>query len=102
MVIEIEKNSLTRLLFFFFYFFCCLGFLTEIISTPVTSGFTSASSIIIIVSQIRHILGISYKSKNTKDDIYHLFEHFHEFRYGDTILGIFCIIILLSLRVNTF
>ncbi|XKL67148.1 hypothetical protein PGB90_010568 [Kerria lacca] len=78
--------------------FLRLGFLTEIISTPVTSGFTSASSIIIIVSQIRHILGISYKSKNTKDDIYHLFEHFHEFRYGDTILGIFCIIILLSLR----
>lgn len=76
------------------------GFLVEVISTPVISGFTSASAVIIIVSQIKHILGIDYKSDSFNDDIVKLFENCHKLKYGDTALGVACIILLLSLRVS--
>lgn len=35
-----------------------LGFLSQLLSRPVISGFISGSAILIIVSQIRHLLGI--------------------------------------------
>lgn len=77
------------------------GFLVEVISTPVISGFTSASAVIIIVSQIKHILGINYKSDSVKDDIVKLVENCHKLKYADTALGIACIVFLLILRVST-
>lgn len=77
------------------------GFLVEVISTPVISGFTSASAVIIIISQIKHILGINYKSDSVKDDIVKLFENCHRLKYADTALGVTCIIFLLLLRVSS-
>lgn len=80
--------------------FLFVGFLTEIISTPVISGFTSASAIIIIVSQVKHILGVSYKSDSFNDDIAKAFQSVSKFKPGDTILGVLCIVFLLTLRVS--
>lgn len=78
-----------------------MGFLVDFISAPVTSGFTSATSIIIIVSQLKGILGISFKSQNFIDNVYQLFLHGSEARLWDTILGITCCIFLLSFRKIT-
>ncbi|XP_065219774.1 sodium-independent sulfate anion transporter-like isoform X2 [Planococcus citri] len=75
-----------------------LGFLVEVISTPVISGFTSASAVIIIISQIKHILGISFKSDSIKDEIVKLFQNCHKLKYADTALGVSCIVFLLVLR----
>lgn len=48
-----------------------LGFLTNFISHPVVSGFTSAAAVIILISQIKHIFGLSLP--RTED----LFESLH-------------------------
>ncbi|XP_021925205.1 sodium-independent sulfate anion transporter-like isoform X2 [Zootermopsis nevadensis] len=76
-----------------------LGFLIDFISTPVTSGFTSAYSIIIIVSQLKSLFGLrKFKTKGFIDNISKLVTHLHETKIWDTVLGISCIIFLLILR----
>lgn len=75
-----------------------LGFLVDFISIPVTSGFTSATSVIIIIGQIQRLLGIKYKSKNILDNIIKLFQNINQLRLNDTVLGVCSIIILLLVR----
>ena len=76
-----------------------LGFLIDFISTPVTSGFTSAYSVIIIASQIKSLLGLrKFKTKGFVDNITKLTQHVHETRLWDTLLGVACIALLLTLR----
>lgn len=41
-----------------------MGFLVNFLSKPVISGFTSAAAIIIILSQLKHLLGISVVGSN--------------------------------------
>jgi len=45
-----------------------MGFLVNFLSKPVISGFTSAAALIIIFSQLKHLLGVSIENSN----------HFHE------------------------
>ena len=73
----------------------------DFISKPVTSAFTSATALIIIASQMKSLLGIKYAAKNFYDFIVSLFDHLEEIQIGDTVLGIICIIFLLSLRVSS-
>uniref|UniRef100_A0A2S2NGJ8 Sodium-independent sulfate anion transporter n=1 Tax=Schizaphis graminum TaxID=13262 RepID=A0A2S2NGJ8_SCHGA len=75
-----------------------LGFLVDFISTPVTSGFTTATSIIVVMSQVKGILGVRFKGDTVKDISEKLIEHFHERRSGDMILGLGAIVVILSLR----
>lgn len=75
------------------------GFLVDLISTPVTSGFTTATSIIIILSQLKGILGVRFKGDTVKDIIEKLIEHFHERRNGDMYLGLAAIAFILVMRV---
>jgi len=46
-----------------------LGFLVNFLSQPVISGFTSAAALIIGLSQLKHLLGISLKSSNLLHEI---------------------------------
>ncbi|KAJ9585618.1 hypothetical protein L9F63_002588, partial [Diploptera punctata] len=76
-----------------------LGFLIDFISTPVTSGFTSAYSIIIIASQLKYLFGLQkFKTKGFIDNVTKLLQHIHETKLWDTLLGIICILLLLALR----
>ncbi|CAH1396618.1 unnamed protein product [Nezara viridula] len=75
-----------------------LGFLVEFISAPVVSGFTTATSVIIVVSQLKGLIGINFESNGFVDNLYQIFIHLHNLRWGDTILGVFCVIILLIMR----
>lgn len=76
------------------------GFLVDFISVPVTSAFTSATSIIIIGAQLKNLLGISYSSKGFADSIYELFIKIDESQFWDAMLGLGCCIFLLALRVS--
>jgi len=76
------------------------GFLVDLISTPVTSGFTTATSIIIVLSQLKGILGLTFKGDTVKDIIEKLIEHFHERRNGDIYLGLGAIAFILIMRVR--
>ncbi|XP_055902228.1 sodium-independent sulfate anion transporter [Eupeodes corollae] len=75
-----------------------LGFLIDFVSGPVSSGFTSAVSLIIVTSQIKDILGIAAKGSTFIEIWLHIFENIRETRFFDTILGLTCIVILLTMR----
>lgn len=75
-----------------------LGVLIDFISIPVTVGFTSATSVIIAVSQLKGLLGLSFKSSGFLDTLTKVAVHIGEVRIWDTLLGFTCIIVLLLLR----
>ncbi|XP_026299753.1 sodium-independent sulfate anion transporter isoform X1 [Apis mellifera] len=75
-----------------------LGFLVDFISMPVTSGFTSATSIIIIISQLQGLLGLKFKAHNIIDNLRKIFQNIENIRVADLILGLCSIIFLLFFR----
>lgn len=90
-----------------FFVGCCellmgifkLGFLVNFISVPVTSGFQTATSIMIIVSQLKGILGVRFKSCSFLDNVYQLIIHIKETKVtADFSLGVSCIVCLLLMR----
>lgn len=76
-----------------------VGFIVDFISVPVTSAFTSATSIIIVGSQLKNLLGISYSSKGFGDSLYELFMRMEDSAHWDAILAVGCCVFLLVLRV---
>lgn len=82
------------------FFFLILGVLIDFISIPVTVGFTSATSVIIAVSQLKGLLGLKFESESFLDCLLKVYQNIDKFNHNDTILGVASIIILLLLRVN--
>ncbi|XP_055531292.1 sodium-independent sulfate anion transporter [Wyeomyia smithii] len=78
-----------------------LGFLVSFIPIPVSSAFTSATSFIIIGTQLKHLLGISTAGNGFFQTLFNLSSRLTEFRAGDLLLGAFAILFLLSLRQLT-
>ncbi|KAK9496656.1 hypothetical protein O3M35_013090 [Rhynocoris fuscipes] len=78
--------------------FLRLGVLVEFISQPVTVGFTTATSVIIIASQIKGLLGLSYQSNGFISTLIKIGENIHDTKLWDSLMGFTCIIILLLLR----
>lgn len=79
--------------------FMGLGFLLNFVSGPVSSGFTSAVSLIILSSQVKDILGIKAKGTTFVAMWSSMFQNIHDIRINDTFMGISCIIILLLMRL---
>jgi SulP family sulfate permease len=69
-----------------------MGFLVNFLSKPVISGFTSAAAIIIILSQLKHLLGISVANSNkiyeTVPNIFYKLSEINLFDFGLGIAGI--------------
>lgn len=75
-----------------------LGFLIDFVSGPVSSGFTSAVSLIILTSQIQSVLGITAKGNTFVEIWTQVFHNIEHTRAGDTVLGVTCIVVLLLMR----
>ncbi|XP_001357876.3 sodium-independent sulfate anion transporter [Drosophila pseudoobscura] len=75
-----------------------LGFLIDFVSGPVSSGFTSAVSLIILTSQIQSVLGITAKGNTFVEIWTQVFHNIEHTRAGDTVLGLTCIVVLLLMR----
>lgn len=76
-----------------------LGALVDLISLPVTVGFTSATALIIGASQLKALLGIRGGSgSGFAETIKAVVMRFGEARVPDSILGFVSIAILLALR----
>ncbi|CAH0563787.1 unnamed protein product, partial [Brassicogethes aeneus] len=75
-----------------------LGFLVEFISSPITSGFTSASALIIILAQLKPLLGIKSHSHHFLMMVIEIFENISETRLPDVSLGVGCIIFLFAIK----
>ncbi|KAH8310920.1 hypothetical protein KR044_003462 [Drosophila immigrans] len=75
-----------------------LGFLIDFVSGPVGAGFTSAVSLIIFSSQMKDLLGI-HTSGNTFLQVWiSIINDIHNISWPDFVLGLICIVMLLSLR----
>ncbi|XP_035432984.2 sodium-independent sulfate anion transporter [Spodoptera frugiperda] len=75
-----------------------LGFLVELISPSVTSGFTSATAIIIVAAQLKGLLGLSFTAESVGDNIRLIVTKWDDIRYADCALGAVCCTVLLLLR----
>ncbi|KAJ6643611.1 Sodium-independent sulfate anion transporter [Pseudolycoriella hygida] len=79
--------------------FLKLGALVDLISLPVSVGFTSATAVIIASSQLKGLLGIrSNSGTDFISTVVSVFGNLQNSRLGDATLGISSVIILLQLR----
>ncbi|XP_043507117.1 sodium-independent sulfate anion transporter [Frieseomelitta varia] len=78
--------------------FLRLGVLVDFISIPVTVGFTSATSVIIVVSQLKGLLGLRISSQGFLDTLTKVLQNIHRVNWWDTGMSLSCITILLLFR----
>lgn len=52
-----------------------LGYLSQLLSRPVVSGFISGSAILIVISQLKFLLGVSTTGSSTWQTVRTLYEH---------------------------
>ncbi|KAL5244793.1 hypothetical protein ACI65C_012203 [Semiaphis heraclei] len=76
-----------------------LGFLIDFISGPVNAGFTSAVAILIVLSQIKDILGIHAVGSTLPHMVVSLSKDIGNIRVGDVVIGSVCIVVVLLLRM---
>ncbi|KAH8405048.1 hypothetical protein KR222_005641 [Zaprionus bogoriensis] len=78
-----------------------LGALVDLISLPVTVGFTSATAVIIGTSQLKGLLGLRGGSgSDFINTMRSVFGNLQQVRRGDVTLGLVSISVLLLLRVS--
>lgn len=79
--------------------FMGLGFLLNFVSGPVSSGYTSAVSLIILTSQVKDIFGIKAKGSTFVEIWSSIFKNIHTLRLNDTLMGVSCMVVLLLMRL---
>ncbi|WP_036152258.1 MULTISPECIES: SulP family inorganic anion transporter [Maribacter] len=76
-----------------------MGFLVNFLSKPVISGFTSAAAIIIVFSQLKHLLGISVPGSNVVyETMYNVFSALGTINWVDFGIGLVGIALLLGFK----
>ncbi|MDO6603120.1 SulP family inorganic anion transporter [Arenibacter palladensis] len=79
--------------------FLRMGFLVNFMSRPVISGFTSAAAVIIIFSQLKHLLGADIINSNKFHElVINAFRHLSETNFYDFSIGIIGILIIASFK----
>lgn len=74
--------------------------MVDFISVPVTSAFTSATSLIIIGAQLKNFVGLKFSSKRFADTLYELTTRLGSSSLGDGLLSLVCCVFLLAFRVS--
>ncbi|XP_014213655.1 sodium-independent sulfate anion transporter [Copidosoma floridanum] len=75
-----------------------LGVLVDFISIPVTVGFTSATSVIIVASQLKGLLGLRISPNGFVDTLRQVLRNIHKTSPWDAGMSLSCIIVLLLFR----
>lgn len=76
-----------------------LGFLVQFLSKPVLLGFTSATAIIIGLSQLKYFLGLHYpQSQFIQDIIYHLWQQISQTHVLTLLFGLICLGALIMMK----
>ena len=79
--------------------FLRMGFVVNFLSQPVISGFTSAAAIIIGLSQLKHLVGVSFESSNKIHwIIFEIFEKGSQIHTLTLLIGALGIIALVLLK----
>lgn len=75
-----------------------LGFIVDFISTPVVSAFSTSTSLIIIGTQLKNLLGIKFSAKSFPITIVKLLQNITEVKAGDAAVGVIAIAFLIFLK----
>ncbi|WP_246109326.1 SulP family inorganic anion transporter [Reinekea thalattae] len=75
-----------------------LGFLTNLLSHPVISGFISASALLVILGQLKHLLGIQAQGDTLIPIVMSLFAHLSDTHYPTLWLSLCSLALLLLMR----
>lgn len=76
-----------------------MGFLVNFLSKPVISGFTSAAAIIIGLSQLKHILGVTIEgSSQIHVLLQNVFKSINEISWYTITIGVATVLIIKSLK----
>ncbi|KAK9887725.1 hypothetical protein WA026_000043 [Henosepilachna vigintioctopunctata] len=77
------------------------GFMIDFVSGPVASGFTSAVALIILTSQVKDFLGIPTSGTVFIHTWSSIFKNIHKTNIWDALLGLICIVCILTLRIGS-
>ena len=76
-----------------------MGYLVNFLSKPVLSGFTSAAALIIIFSQIKHLIGVDIERSNRFHEmVMNVFDKIGETNMYDLLIGTIGILLLLAFK----
>ncbi len=76
-----------------------MGYLVNFLSKPVLSGFTSAAALIIIFSQIKHLIGVDIERSNRFHEmVMNVFAKMGETNLYDFLIGAVGILLLLAFK----
>lgn len=76
------------------------GFIVDLISAPVISGFCSAAALTAIATQMKGLLGLKFQGSNFLGVWRGVFENLSDINYYDAGLGFLTIFLLLIMRVS--
>lgn len=71
-----------------------LGFLSNFLSQPVLSGFTSGAATLIALSQVNPLLGLTFSSSSTLDFLLQLTRHINTFNSYTSLIGLLALLSL--------
>ncbi|WP_350284362.1 solute carrier family 26 protein [uncultured Croceitalea sp.] len=78
--------------------FMRLGFLSNFLSRPVVSGFTSAAAFVIAISQLKHFFGLNVQTNNTVKTLVAIVDQIAETNYYDLAIGAGAVLVIVVLK----
>ena len=75
-----------------------LGFLSQLLSRPVISGFISGSAVLIVVSQLKYLLGITPQGESSGEVLLDLLTRLGESHLPTLAIGLTALVLLLVVR----
>ena len=76
-----------------------LGFVTNLLSKPVISGFTSAAAVIIGLNQLKYVFGVPVeKSSLVHEIVIHMYQVFSDFHGVTLVIAIFSIALIVGAK----
>lgn len=77
-----------------------LGFLSQLLSRPVISGFISGSAVLIVVSQIKYLLGVTPQGGSSGEVLLDLLSRLGESHLPTLAIGLSALVLLLVVRLG--
>ena len=77
-----------------------LGFLSQLLSRPVISGFISGSAVLIMISQMKYLLGISVHGANSSEVVLDLLGKLADSHLPTLIIGLAALALLIFVRIG--
>jgi len=76
-----------------------LGFLSQLLSRPVISGFISGSAVLIVVSQLKYLVGVTPQGGSSSELLLDLLSRLGESHLPTLVIGLTALVLLVIVRV---